>query len=155
MSSYEQFAEKHAQLCEIDKHWHSLYFIAYLELNFLFLKISLQSVVATIKLSKATYSRGPLLSNDYLMSPTKTRLFWESKIYPWKQKYYQPLQLLIHFGKGFRSFHAGNVGSVGQRAAKLLAVKIGVLKKKSATLAITAKACASAFSPSSSLPGFE
>ena len=37
-----------------------------------------------------------------------------------------------HFEKGFRSFIAENVGSVGQRAAKLLAVKVGGLKKKSA-----------------------
>ena len=34
--------------------------------------------------------------------------------------------------KGFRSFNAKNLGSVGQRAAKLLAVKVGGLKKKSA-----------------------
>ena len=42
--------------------------------------------------------------------------------------------------------------SVGQRAAKLLAVKVGVLKKKSAASAITPKMCASAFGPGSS-PG--
>ena len=36
------------------------------------------------------------------------------------------------------------MGSVGQRAAKLVAVKVGDLKKKSATLAITAKVYASA-----------
>ena len=36
------------------------------------------------------------------------------------------------------------IESVGQRAAKLLAVKVGGLKKKSATLAITAKMCVSA-----------
>jgi len=35
--------------------------------------------------------------------------------------------------KGFRSFNAKNLGSVGQRAAKLLAVKVGGLKKKSAS----------------------
>ena len=34
--------------------------------------------------------------------------------------------------------------SVGQRASKLLAVKVGVLKKKSAAMAIPAKFCASA-----------
>ena len=37
------------------------------------------------------------------------------------------------------------MGSVGQRASKLLAVKVGGLRKKSATLAITAEMCASAF----------
>ena len=31
--------------------------------------------------------------------------------------------------KRFRSFNAKNLGSVGQRAAKLLAVKVGGLKK--------------------------
>ena len=52
-----------------------------------------------------------------------------------------------------RSFDAKNFGSVGQRAAKLLAVKVGVLKKKSAALAIPPKVCARAFGPDSSLPG--
>ena len=33
------------------------------------------------------------------------------------------------FFKRFRSFNAKNLGSVGQRAAKLLAVKVGGLKK--------------------------
>ena len=35
-----------------------------------------------------------------------------------------PLELLIYFGKRFRSLHTGNVLSVDQRAAKLLAVKV-------------------------------
>ena len=35
--------------------------------------------------------------------------------------------------KGFRAFHTVNIGSVGQRASKSLAVKFGVLNKKSAT----------------------
>ena len=34
--------------------------------------------------------------------------------------------------KGFRSFNAKNLESVGQRAAKLLAIKVGGFKKKSA-----------------------
>ena len=37
-----------------------------------------------------------------------------------------------YFAKGFRSFHTGSVGSLGQRAAKLLTFKVGGLKKKSA-----------------------
>ena len=41
--------------------------------------------------------------------------------------------------KGFRSLNAKNLGSVGQRAAKLLAVKVRVLKKKSAALALPAE----------------
>ena len=52
--------------------------------------------------------------------------------------------------KGFRSFNAENVGFVDQRAAKLLAAKVEVLKKKSAALAIAAKVCASPFSLGSS-----
>ena len=42
--------------------------------------------------------------------------------------------------------------SVGERALKLLAVKVGGLKKKSAALAIPAILCASAFGPGS-IPG--
>ena len=42
--------------------------------------------------------------------------------------------------------------SVGQRALKLLAVKVGGLKKKSAASAIPADLCASAFGPGS-IPG--
>ena len=34
----------------------------------------------------------------------------------------QPLELLIYFEKEFGSFHTGNVGSVNQRAAELLAI---------------------------------
>ena len=39
---------------------------------------------------------------------------------------------LKYLFKGFRSFNTVNMGSVGQRASKLLAVKVGGLKKKSA-----------------------
>ena len=67
-------------------------------------------------------------------------------------KCYQPLELISYFGKGFRSFHTGNIGSVDQRAAKLLAVKVGVLKKKFAISAIPAEVCANAFSLGSSTP---
>ena len=65
------------------------------------------------------------------------------------------LKLLIHFWKGFRFFHPGIVGFVGQRASKLLAVKDGALKNKSATLAIIADMSASMSGQGSSLPGFE
>ena len=47
----------------------------------------------------------------------------------------------------FRSFNAENLGSVDQKAAKLPAVKVGLLKKKSATLTISAEVCASAIGP--------
>ena len=59
---------------------------------------------------------------------------------------------LVCFFKRFRSFNAKNLRSVGQRAAKLLAFKVGLLKKKSAALAIPAEVCGSAFGLSSSLP---
>ena len=52
-------------------------------------------------------------------------------------------------------FHTGNVGSVSQKAAKLLAVKVEVLKEKCAISAIAAKVCASACGLGSSLSGLE
>ena len=58
----------------------------------------------------------------------------------------------MYFGKGIRSFYSRNIGSVGQRATKLLVVKVGVLKKKSAISAIPAEVRASAFGPGSSPP---
>ena len=48
---------------------------------------------------------------------------------------------MIYFGKGFRSFYTIDIGSAGQRAAKLLAVKVGGSPKKSAAFAITAEVC--------------
>ena len=62
---------------------------------------------------------------------------------------------MTHFDKRFRSFNARNFKSVGQRAAKLLAVKVRVLKKKSAASAIPADLCASAFGPGSNLGAVE
>ena len=59
------------------------------------------------------------------------------------------------FFKRFRSFNAKNLGSVGQRAAKLLAVKGGVLKKKSAASAISPELCTSTISQGSSSSGVE
>ena len=37
---------------------------------------------------------------------------------------------MIKLSNGFRTFHTINMGSVGQRAAKLLAVNVKGLKKK-------------------------
>ena len=37
--------------------------------------------------------------------------------------------MLTYFEEAFRSFHTFNTGSIGQRGAKLLAVKVGGLKK--------------------------
>ena len=39
------------------------------------------------------------------------------------------LEIMLYLGRGLRYFHAGNIGSVGQRASKLLAVKDEGLKK--------------------------
>ena len=62
---------------------------------------------------------------------------------------------MVYFSKGFKPFHTGNMGSVGQRAAKLPALKFGGLKKKSADSAITAKERASVIGPGSSPTGSE
>ena len=53
----------------------------------------------------------------------------------------------------FRCFNIQNSESVGQRVAKLLAVKFGLLEKKSAASAIPAEVCASAISLGSRTPG--
>ena len=50
-----------------------------------------------------------------------------------KLKNFQPIEMLLHFEEGPRSFHTFNIGSVGQRAVKLLTDKVEGLKKKSAT----------------------
>ena len=63
----------------------------------------------------------------------------------------QDLEILTLLN-GTRSLFAENMNSVGQLAAKLLAVKVRVFKKKSATLAIPAKVCASVISPGSRPP---
>ena len=55
--------------------------------------------------------------------------------------------------KGFRSFDDKNLGSVGQRASKLLVVKVKALKKKSAPSAIPAELCASVIGPGSNSSG--
>ena len=65
---------------------------------------------------------------------------------------FEPLELFLCFGKGFRYFYTGSIGSEGQRASKLLAVKVEVLKKKSAASAISDELCASTICPGSSLP---
>ena len=49
----------------------------------------------------------------------------------------------------FRSFHTGNIGSAGQRTAKLPAVKVLGPIKKSTDSAITAKVWVSVISPGS------
>ena len=58
---------------------------------------------------------------------------------------------MLYFRKGFKSFNTGNLGSVGERASKLPAVKVEVLKKKSATFAIPAEVCASQFQMAGSI----
>ena len=60
---------------------------------------------------------------------------------------------LIYIGKGFRSLHTVNIGYLGQRAAKLLAVKVEVLQKNSAASAIPPEFCASPIGLGSSSSG--
>ena len=62
---------------------------------------------------------------------------------------------MVYFFKKFRSFDAEDLEFVDQRAAKLLAVKVGVLKKKFAASAIPPKVCARTFGPGLSTPGVE
>ena len=57
---------------------------------------------------------------------------------------HQDLEILYTLRKRVDLLMLKNFWSVDQRAAKLLAVKVGVLKKKSAASAITAELCASA-----------
>ena len=57
------------------------------------------------------------------------RSLWEGKTHPWIAASVLIFSVLL---KRFRSLNAENLGSVGQRAAKLLSVKVGDLKKKSA-----------------------
>ena len=57
----------------------------------------------------------------------KMRSLLDSKIDP--KNLARLLNWLVYFAKGFRSFHTCNMGSVGQMAAKLLAFKVGGLKK--------------------------
>ena len=61
----------------------------------------------------------------------------------------------MQYEKKSRSFNAKNFGSVCQRAAKLLAFKVGVLKKKSAASAIPPELCAIAFGPGANWLGVE
>ena len=61
--------------------------------------------------------------------PMYMRSLWDSKNPP---KMLLASWFFVCFFKRFRCLNAKNLGSVGQRAAKLLAVKVGGLKKKSA-----------------------
>ena len=70
-------------------------------------------------------------------------------------KCYQHLKIQYKKKTKSRSLNAQEFGSVGQRAAKLLDFKVGVLKKKSAASAIPPKVCANAFGPGSSTPRVE
>ena len=62
---------------------------------------------------------------------------------------------MLYFGKRVRSFYERKIGSVNLKALKILNVKVGGLKKKSAALAIIAKVCPSTFFLDSSPPGFK
>ena len=75
-----------------------------------------------------------------------------SKTYP---KTIVSLLIFSYFLKRYTSFNTINKGCAGQRALKLLAVKVEGLKKKSTVLAFTAEECTSAISSDSSSPGVE
>ena len=44
--------------------------------------------------------------------------------------YCQPPKMLIYFEERLTSFHSFNIGCVGQRDVRLLAIKVGGLKKR-------------------------
>ena len=96
------------------------------------------------------YSRGTSLTYGYLINPKKIRSLSLSKTH--LKNAASILKLDTLWKKSFRSFIAKNFRAVGQRAAKLLAFKVGVLKKKSASSAIPPVLCAIAFGPGS-MPG--
>ena len=81
------------------------------------------SVVSTINIQSWTFAYIWLLNNLYVNGVNLREQILSLK-------YWQLLELLIHFEKGFRSFHTFIIWSVGQRAAKLLAVKVGGPPKK-------------------------
>ena len=61
---------------------------------------------------------------------------------------------MVYFFKKFRFFNFVNLGLVVYyRTSKLPAVKVGLLKKKSAASAIPAKVCANAIGLDSRTPG--
>ena len=102
--------------------------------------------ILQLQLSKSDYKR--LLHKPYVNEVYLTGQNPNSKCC-------QYLEIQYTVRKKSRSFNAKNFGSVGQRAAKLLAVKFGVLKKKSATLAIPAEVFASACCPGLNTRGVE
>ena len=99
---------------------------------------------------KNVYSRETSLTYGYLINPMKMMSLWEGNTYA--ENATTLLNLCYIFGKGFRSYYTGNIGSVDQRSSKILAVKVRVLKKKSAASTIPADLCARAFGPGSN-PG--
>ena len=89
------------------------------------------------------YSRGKKDTSPYNKSLCKCGHFEKAKN---TFKMLLATWFFVCFFKRFRSFNAKNLGSAGQRAAKLLAVKVGGLKKKSASRPRP---------QSASLPGFD
>ena len=74
------------------------------------------------------------MAHKFMVGRVLKTIPWENRIHRAKPTF-KMLSVswnLVYFEKSFRSFNAESFGSVGQRAAKLLAVKVGVLKKKSA-----------------------
>ena len=92
-----------------------------------------------------------MLTYSYKINPFVNEVTFTGQNPPLKCCQHLEIQYTVR--KKSRSLNAKNFGNVGQRAAKLLAVKVGVLKKKSAASAIPPKMCASAFGPGSSTPG--
>ena len=65
---------------------------------------------------RVSYSYGTLIVNSY--RPNKNEVILRGQTI--SLRYCQPLKHLIYFAKGFGSFPTGNVGSIGQRATKVV-----------------------------------
>ena len=66
------------------------------------------SIFAFIQILKKSYE------NEIILTEQNISLKW-----------CRPLELLIYIGKGFRSLHTVDMEFVGQRAVKLLPIKVG------------------------------
>ena len=64
---------------------------------------------------RVSYSYGTLIVNSY--RPNENEVILRGQTI--SLRYCQPLKLLIYIARGFGSFPTGNVGSIGQRAAKV------------------------------------
>ena len=87
-----------------------------------------------LKQSKVIYSRG----RSHVAFKD---ISWKWDHFEWAKSILKTLLAQLYFSKGFRSFHTGNIRSVGQRAAKLPSVKLWEWFDPSTTRARADHAC--------------